>query len=129
MTDYQDPKTIWLQPWCERCDMHVYEGRHGAKIMSGINARAKAATNASEYILAPISQKKIRRMKRDEFSSKTKDMAAQRADGHCESAARRSEDGALLMTISFLVPLAERRRSPIARFSGLAAIRQRRKTT
>ena len=30
MTDkpeYQDPQVIWLQPWCDKCDLHVYEGR------------------------------------------------------------------------------------------------------
>jgi len=27
LSDYQDPKIIWLQPWCDMCELHGYEGR------------------------------------------------------------------------------------------------------
>src|SRR5208282_5758750 len=65
MTDYQDPKTIWLQPWCDTCDLHVYEGRQWCEDGSVFDKCEGEGCGKMpvKYILAPNQPKEDFQMK------------------------------------------------------------------
>jgi len=59
MTDgYQDPKTIWLQPWCGQCDLHVYEGREWCEDGGVFDKCEGCGKQPVKYIIAPDQPKR-----------------------------------------------------------------------
>ena len=58
MTDYQDPKVIWLQPWCDACELHVYEGRQWGQDNVWDKCDSESCKQMPvKYILAPDQPK------------------------------------------------------------------------
>jgi hypothetical protein len=52
---HEDPKVIWLQPWCEGCDTHAYRGEGRQWCEDDAWGQCDECDQKSvKYVLAPI---------------------------------------------------------------------------